>query len=243
MEKEDMDNLPFNLLTEKNDASIFNDFNERFKIRRMRNRQQYPFRMGVSVRKDPKLTEVSTTDRKYTAGGISESMKSMSRAIKNEVVGFEVGDLSSFLRSSGKFSDMVSAVKNAKSVAGKIRKAVGKDKQMLDRNDPLVAEQARKANQAMAKVRAATEAYLQKKMTERHVTTYEELRHAGKSPYEQKRINYALGLIDRVKAYEKINDPDADKKEKKVTGARAKMARQRQAEENAKKKAEGPVKN
>ena len=154
-------------------------------------------------------------------------MKSMSRAIKNEVVGFEVGDLSSFLRSSGKFRDMVSAVKNAKSVAGKIRKAVGKDKQMLDRNDPLVAEQARKANQAMAKVRSATEAYLQKKMTERHVTTYEELRHAGKSPYEQKRINY----------------PDADKKEKEVTGARAKMARQRQAEETAKKKAEGPVKN
>ena len=233
MKNEDMNRLPINALN-KNPAGVFADVKARYEIRAVQGRGSYPYRPGARKAVPDELTEVGTTDRQYTAGGIADSMQSMSRAIKNEVTGFQVSDLSQFMRSSGKFRDMLSAVKDAKTVAGKIKKAVGKGKELLNREDPEVAEQIQKANQAMAKVRTATEAYLQKKMTERHVDSYEALRTAGKNPYEQKRIDYALGLIDSVKTYEKINDPNADKQEKQIASARANMAKNRKAQEAAK---------
>ena len=239
MKNEDVNRLPINALN-KNPAGVFADVKARYEIRAVQGRGRYPYRPGAKKAAPDELTEVGTTDRQYTAGGIADSMQSMSRAIKNEVTGFQVSDLSQFLRSSGKFRDMLSAVKDAKSVAGKIKKVVGDGKELLNREDPEVAEQIENANRAMAKVRTATEAYLQKKMTERHVDSYEALRTAGKNPYEQKRIDYALGLIDSVKTYEKINDPNADKQEKEIASARANMAKNRKAQEAA-QKAQDPV--
>ena len=228
MEKKDLDRVPFNALA-TGKANIFTDVKLRFEARVTRDRANYPYRPGLAVQEEDKLTEVSTADRKYVAGGIADSMNSMSRAIKNEITGFKVGDLSEFLRSSGKFRDMVKAVKEAKTVAGNIRKEIGEGKETLDRNDPAVAAQMKKANDAMGRVRTAVEAYLAKKMTERHVDSYEALRSAGKNPYEQKRINYALGLMDSVKTYEKIGDPNSEKQEKELTAARVEIARKRKA--------------
>ena len=50
--------------------------------------------------------------------------------------------------------------------------------------------------------------YLEKKMTERRADSYEALKTAGKNPYEQARINYALGVLKSVEQYEAINDPE-----------------------------------
>ena len=229
MEKKDLDRVPINALATGR-ANIFTDVRLRYEARVTRDRANYPYRPGLAVQEEAELTEVGTADRKYVAGGIADSMNSMSRAVKNEITGFNVSDLSQFLRSSGKFRDMIRAVKAAKTVAGSIRKEIGEGKETLDRNAPEVAEQMKKANEAMDKVRTAAEAYLQKKMTERGADSHEALRSAGKNPYEQKRINYALGLIDSVKTYKKIGDPDADKQEKELTAMRVKMAKTRKAE-------------
>ena len=60
----------------------------------------------------------------------------------------------------------------------------------------------------MTTVRRSVEAYLQKKMTERNVQSYEALKTAGKNSYEQKRINYALGLLKSVESYESFTNPE-----------------------------------
>ena len=57
--------------------------------------------------------EVSTTSRRFTAAGIGESLRGMSRMIQNEVTGFVVTGLSKLFRSSDKWRTMVASVKAA----------------------------------------------------------------------------------------------------------------------------------
>ena len=165
--------------------------------------------------KTPNLTEVSTTDRVQSAGGIAESMSAMDRALKNEVTGFEVGGLSRFLHSSGKWRSMISAVKNASKVAKAINKAIGKDKEYLSRNDPKVKKQLDRANEAMEAVSRANDEYLRRKMREKHVNSPEELAGRGKHTYEQKRIDYALKLRKSIQTYNELRNPQNQKNQEK----------------------------
>lgn len=112
---------------------------------------------------------------------------------------------SKFLRSSGKFRSMVASVKAAGALSDQLKKEVGENG-ALDRNDPKVKAQLEKADKAMAKVRKDTEAYLLKKMKEKGVTSLDQLK--GKHEYEQKRIDYAKKLMESVKEYEGITNPD-----------------------------------
>lgn len=169
--------------------------------------------------KKPDLTEVSTTDRRYAAGGIADSLSDMDRMIKNEVTAFEVDKLSKFLRSSGKWRDMISAVKEASQAANAIRKRIGKDREALDRNDPKVKAELEKADKAMEKARKATDAYLRRKMNEKHVNDPNALRGLGKHDYEQNRMNYALKLSDTIREYEKFRNPSLEEEQKHEAAA------------------------
>ncbi|MBQ6159562.1 MAG: hypothetical protein IJK24_01520 [Oscillospiraceae bacterium] len=185
--------------------------------------------------KTPKLTEVSTTERVYAAGGIADSMSAMDRALKNEVTGFQVGGLSRFLHSSGKWRSMISAVKDATKAAKAINKAIGKDKEYLTRDDPKVRQQLEKANRAMEKVRKANEEYLERKMREKHVNTPEELVGRGKHDYEQKRIDYALKLRKSIQAYRELQDPQNQKAQEKQAAVTESLefANKRRAQQEA----------
>ena len=233
MEREDMRNIPLKALQAQNNPLIA-DLRNRMKKRFLYDRETYPFKRNARQAAPKKLTEVSTTERKYLAGGIAASMGGMGRAIENKVTGFKVGDLSAFLRSSGKFRDMVSAVKDANAAAKKIQKAIGRDKERLSRDseDLEVRQQREKADRAMQKVKRCTEAYLRKKMGERHAESYEALKNAAKNPYEQKRINYALKLMKSVAEYEASAAPQTQqaKQEQEATAARVRLAQQREAQ-------------
>ena len=147
-------------------------------------------------------------------------MSDMGRALKNEVTGFEVGGLSRFLHSSGKWRSMIAAVKAADKAAKAINKAVGKDKEYLTRNDPKVREQVEKANRAMENVRKANDEYLQRKMREKNVNSPEELVGRGKHAYEQKRIDYALKLRKSIQAYDELQAPKDQKNIDKQTAVK-----------------------
>lgn len=204
MQDENLNNLNIKTIAQTT-RNIFNRTVDKYSQLVGRYRERYPFDPKARRWEADPLKEVGTVDRKYTAGGIADSMQGMSRAIENKVVGFRVRDLSSFLRSSDQFRNMVRAVKNAKAVADKIQTEIGADKERLDRSDYRVREQREKADQAMQKVREATETYLRKKMTEQGVKSYDQLRR--RSDYEQKRIDYARKLLKEVEAYEALNNP------------------------------------
>ena len=190
-------------------------------------------------KKTSKLKEVSTTGRRFTAAGIGESLRGMSRMIRNEVTGFAVGGLSKFLRSSGKFRTMVSSVKAADALSARLKKEVGKNG-ILDRDDPKVKAQLDQADRAMEEVRKSTEAYLQKKMQEKGVQSLDQLR--GKSAYEQKRIDYAKKVMENVKEYDRIAHPEKaeEKAEKEAVQDRVKLARQRKQKQPEAKPEKGP---
>lgn len=60
----------------------------------------------------------------------------------------------------------------------------------------------------MKKLREATEAYLHKKMRQRRAKSLDELR--GKSAYEQKRIDVAKEMLEKVKGYDKQSVAERD---------------------------------
>ena len=205
-EMEDRELLSLNINVVKNTKpSIFRSVLEKVGELSRDMRVLYPFNPDERRKETSSLKEVGTTDRRYVAGGIADSMQSMSRAVANSVTGFKVGNLSSFLRSSDQFRSMVKAVKSAKATADRIRKEIVGDRERLDRADPRVKEQLDKANLAMQKVRQSAEIYLQKKMREKGVNSIDSLR--GKNPYEQKRIDYAMKLLKDVEEYEELDSP------------------------------------
>ena len=60
----------------------------------------------------------------------------------------------------------------------------------------------------MKKLREATEAYLHKKMRQRRAKSLDELR--GKSAYEQKRIDVAKEMLEKVRGYDKQSMAERD---------------------------------
>ena len=214
MKADDLKKIHLNDMPETKYALFHNvkvQLHNRMKEAREANIQFQPGALEREGKKEPSLTEVSTTERKYAAGGIAESMSGMDRMLKNEVTGFEVGGLSKFLHSSGKWRDMISAVKDAAKAAKTIRKLMKKNQEALDRNDPKVKDLLKKADKAMEKARKATDAYLQRKMDEKHVEDPEALRNLGKHQYEQNRMNYALKLRDTIREYDALRNPEPEK--------------------------------
>ena len=130
--------------------------------------------------------EVSTTSRRFTAAGIGESLRGMSRMVRNEVTGFVVTGLSKLFRSSDKWRTMVSSVKAADQLSAQLKKEIGENG-ALDREDPKVRKQLEKADKAMEAVRKATQAYLDKKMKEKGVTDLNDL--VGKNDHEKNASN------------------------------------------------------
>lgn len=211
----DLVNMPINSLMHST-YNLFGNVIERVDSALESARVKYPFdSKAAEAAADkkgggPNLMEVSTTDRKYSAGGIAESLGSMARMIKNEVTGFEVSNLSKLFRSSSKFRSMISAVKEANKVAKKIGSEISAENESLSRDDPKVKAQLEKADKAMEQVKKATLEYLDRKMKEKNVNSPEELIGKGKSEYEQKRIDYALKVMESVKSYEQIKNPESE---------------------------------
>ena len=210
-EPEALQKIPFNALAANKNTvfeNVRNDINRQMEAARG---MGYSYDPNAPKPEEKQLTEVSTTDRRFSAGGISASMSEMDLMLKNEVTGFEVGGLSKLFRSSSKWRSMVAAVKAASKAAKEINQQISKDKEYLTRDDPRVQDQVKLANRAMETVKKANQDYLDRKMKEKGVKNPEDLLGKGKHDYEENRIKYALKLRDSVKAYEEILNPQSQK--------------------------------
>ena len=230
MEPEDLKKVPPGTFGCK-EGNLFRFVNDGINTA-MNNARNSGYQYNPKKINEKQFREVSTTGRKFTAAGISESLKGMSRMIQNEVTGFVVSGLSKFMRSSDKFRKMVAAVKTADKLSMELKKEIGENGG-LDRDDPKVKEQLEKADKAMEAVRKATEEYLKKKMKEKKVTTLDKL--SGKNEYEQKRIDYAKKLMENVKEYDMISHPESAnaKQVKETVKNRIELAAKRKARKNA----------
>ena len=179
---------------------------------------------SINATEAKKLTEVSTRDRMFSAGGIGASVGAMNRMVENEVTGFQVDKLTSNRwRSSNEFRDMVATVKESTQIAKDISAQIAEKQQGgLSRNDKSVAEQLETANAAMKRVDDASRNYLKRKMRQRGLDpenfedSLEKLEAKAKNEYERKRIRYAIDVQKTVKEYRAINSEEKSKEREEV---------------------------
>lgn len=152
-------------------------------------------------KKAPGFSEVASTDRRFTMGGVQDAGDRVSRLIHDKDDGFKVGKLTNIRGSSKEFREMVAA---AKAVVAQQKQL--KEQGMLQERQ--LAEEA-SGKSALARLDAAyntlktkINAYYTRKMDQANVADPEHL--TGKNEYEANRIKYAKNLMSAVKDYEGI---------------------------------------
>ena len=143
----------------------------------------------------PNLTEVSTTDRGVSAKTVVDTLQNAGKTVK----GFALKGISKFLRSSGAFRSMSAAAKDLEKANKALDEAV-KRQGKLDRSDAKVRELMDKADETMKKLRETTQAYLNKKMREKGVSSLDAL--VPKNAYEARRIKLARDVMENIVDYD-----------------------------------------
>lgn len=207
---------------------------------------------SINAAEAKKLTEVSTRDRMFSAGGIGASLGAMNRMVENEVTGFQVDRLTSNrFRSSNEFRDMVATVKASTQLAKNISEEIAKKQQGgLSRSDKSVVEQQKEADNAMDRVDKASRKYLERKMKQRGLDpknfdeSIKQLEANAKNEYERKRIRYAIDVQKVVKEYKAINSDERKQEreevQKRLDIGKARRTQSPEAAKPAEKGAEAP---
>ena len=197
--------------------------------------------------KRPRMPELGTNERKFTAGGLGDTLQEASALYKNEATGrFIENDTGYWRRSSGAFRDMVRAAAGAsklqKDLTARLSRSEDKQKLLLD--NPEIAKEKQKANDAMNRLGTQVEKYLERKRRQRGGESDEQLVINAKNDYERERIRYALELKKAVKNYRDLDNPDVQKQthEKETAQAVVETAKNREAanKEQANQQAAAP---
>ena len=194
-------------------------------------RQHDGIRFVPYVDQTPEKSKVSTTERKYTIGGLVDLSEKVGKMIYDEETGFNVEDLDSYGRRSEEFNEVMRSVILVKQVPDYLR-----DNNLL-KEDLFISEPA--AHDAklcfdnqFTQLNQALNRYLAKKRNQRG--TDEKGKIKGKNDYEQKRIDYAMKLKAMVREYEARKRGPVGKAEEQE-----KQALIRRREQNKRNKAPG----
>lgn len=183
--------------SEKNSSNLFAKLDEFFGEYAKSVRGDTPF-TPLPEQPKPELKEVSTTSRKHTVGGLTDSLARISRKVENKETGFRVDKLRSKYRgSSGKYDAMVAAAKEAnrlyQKLTGQLPDAENPnelpDLNKLATEDPKTFQQV---IEAFTKVSDATDEYLNYKTKQRKAVDADHIK--AKNDYEESHINYAKDL-------------------------------------------------
>ena len=158
----------------------------------------------------PLLSKVSSTERRYTVGGLLDASERVGRLIRNPETNFNVDDLTGIRGSSENFKQMV---ESARMVAHLPRYLYQIDPEnnplnlpqtnpYLLQDDSRVRDTVKAIDQVYRNLELKTLKYLEDKKDARHAASIETLK--GKNPYEQRRIDYARNLLNEVREYQRL---------------------------------------
>ena len=189
----------------------------------------------------PEFTNVSTTDRDHTVGGIRDSVADVARMVENKETNFRIDDLVTIRGKSGKFKELMDQVKKTAALQDGLFENK-KDNAKWRADDAMSIESAAllptlsRVDDAFIKLGEKADAYLAMKMSERKSKDLKTLK--GKNPYEQKHIDYAKNIRRIVGEYKaKTADPknEAEKQASMEKADRALLNDLRQSREAVKK--------
>ena len=173
--------------------------------------------------------EVVTSDRKFTAAGMADTLGEAARLYKNEATGFEIKDYTGYwTRSSGEFRDMVRAAENAARVQKRLAQTFSREvnRQKLLRDDQRVLAEKELADETMRNLEAQTTRYLQRKMNQRGVDNVDALLDRANGEYERNRIDYALKLRKAVNTYKRLDNPEAKEEQQQKLDVKTRLEAQ-----------------
>ena len=194
----------------------------------------------------PDLKEVSSTSRKHTLGGLTDSLAQVSRKVENEETGFKVDGLRSRFRgSSPKYDAMVTAAKEANALYKKLTgKLPGQEEGKLPDLSKLVSEDPEtlgKVIEAFVKVDQTTSEYLNYKTKQRGAEDVDSI--IPKNDYEKAHINYAKDLKKITGDFLSSRRPtnEAEREDLQANTARRELEKRRTGEAQQEKPKEEEV--
>jgi len=157
------------------------------------------------------LSKVSTTDRKYTVGGMVDLSENAKHMLSNRETDFDVSKINTFGRRSTEFTDLLNAVRNVSNIPEFLRRSnqLDEDRFLSDLNQ---GEALRVFDEAYKALNEKVMIYLRKKTGERGLDESGNIR--GKNEYEKKRIAYAKNVLALVKEYRARKNGPVKKAEK-----------------------------
>ncbi|MBR6173541.1 MAG: Fic family protein [Eubacterium sp.] len=168
------------------------------------------------VERPVELSKVSTTDRKYTVGGMVDLSEKAQRMLTDTETDFNVSKINSFGRRSNEFTELLDAVRSVSNVPVYLRRSNRLDEEKFV-SDLNAGESLMVFDEAFNTLNEKVKTYLRKKTRERGLDETGNIR--GKNDYEKKRIAYAKSVLSLVKQYQaRRNGPvnKADKMEEKA---------------------------
>ncbi len=179
------------------------------------------------------LSKVSTTERKYTMGGMVDLSEKAGRMINDRETDFNVSKIHTFGRRSTEFTELLNAVRNVSNIPGFLRRSnqLDEEKYISDRN---AGEALMVYDEAFNTLNEKVTTYLRKKTGERGLDERGRIR--GKNDYEKKRIEYAKNLLSLVKEYNARRSGPVKKAEKLEE-----QALKNRRDQNTRNKAPSPI--
>ena len=150
------------------------------------------------VERPVELSKVSSTDRKYTLGGIADLADNAKRMLTDREADFDVSKINTFGRRSNEFTELLEAVRNVSNVPGFLKQSNRLDEEKFI-SELNAGETLMVFDEAFNTLNEKVRNYLRKKTGERGLDETGNIR--GKNDYEKKRIEYAKKVLSLVKEY------------------------------------------
>ena len=150
------------------------------------------------VERPVELSKVSTTDRKYTVGGMVDLSEKAKRMLTDRETNFDVSKINSFGRRSNEFTELLDAVRSVSNIPEFLRQSNLLDEEKFI-SDPNAGEVLMVFDEAFNTLNEKVRTYLRKKTGERGLDETGKIK--GKNDYEKKRIEYAKNVLSLVKEY------------------------------------------
>ena len=163
------------------------------------------------VEKPVELSKVSSTDRKYTVGGMVDLSERANRMLTDKETNFDVSKINTFGRRSNEFTELLDAVRNVSNIPGFLKQSnqLDEEKFISDLNE---GEALMVFDEAFHNLKDKVNTYLRKKTGERGLDETGKIK--GKNDYEKKRIEYAKNVLSLVREYTAIRKGPVNKADK-----------------------------
>ena len=162
-------------------------------------RRQSRIQFEPYIDRTPQKSRISTTERRYTVGGLVDLSEKIKTILHNDETGFDVKNINSYGRRSNEFNEIITTAGWVTQAPDYLRD-IGKCNESLFISEPGAEDVRQVYESVFNNLNQAIDRYLNKKLLARGMDEKGKIK--GKNDYEQKRIDFVVKIKKVVKDYE-----------------------------------------